>query len=191
MSELPYIGRTRPATVGWTRVVVMLALGFLLVAALAIGGTTLGPVFTVVVLLLFIMVAVWTWMRLWTTFVVDRDGLRIRYGGFLPRPLWPVEEFRTVQLRTVPAASMGVTTGGVGTAQGMVLGASPEQIRPVGDRKVFTTGNTKDRYQMQISRPGTLVEIIGTGPHHYLISPEDPEATAAAIDEAIRSRRSR
>ena len=65
----------------------------------------------------------------------------------------------------------------------------PEELTPVGTRKIFTLDEIQQPYRMLVTRPGTLVEIIGRGSTHYILSPEDPQATADAIDQAIRSRR--
>src|SRR5699024_10991428 len=110
-------------------------------------------------------------------------------GGFLPRRPWPLQDFRTVQLREIPADRVGVTVGGYGWRRGMAISSRAEELRPVGERKIFTTGETRERYRMLVTRPGTMVEIIGRGGTHYLISPSDPEATAAAVDQATRARR--
>ena len=65
----------------------------------------------------------------------------------------------------------------------------PEELTPVGERKIFTLADMQRPYRMLVTRPGTLVEIIGRERTCYILSPVDPAATAAAIDQAIRSRR--
>src|SRR5699024_12674539 len=97
---------------------------------------------------------------------------------------------RAVQLREPPTPGVGGTVGGYGYRRGRAISSTPEQLRPVGDRKTYTTGRTQERYRLMVTRPGTMVEIIGrSGETHYLISPVDAETTASAVDQAIRSRR--
>ena len=67
--------------------------------------------------------------------------------------------------------------------------ASAEQLRPVGSRKIHTLSEPRAPYRTLVTRTGMQVEIIGRGGVHYLLSPTDTEATAAAIDQAIRARR--
>lgn len=185
-----YVGATRPGTVGWTRIVVTAVAGALLTVLLAQRAEAASPVVMLAFGLLFGLLALWTWMGQWTRFIVDDRGLTVSLGGFLPRRTWPLEDFRTVHLREVPASGIGVTVGGYGFRRGRVISSTPEQLGPVGDRKIYTTGQTQERYRLMVTRPGTMVEIIGrSGQFQYLISPVDPEATAEAVDQAIRSRR--
>lgn len=185
-----YVGTTRPGTVGWTRIVVTLVAG-LVIAVLLIQRSQQGsPLVMLAFGLLFGLMALWSWMRQWTRFIIDDRGLTVSLGGFLPRRTWPLEDFRTVQLRELPASGVGVTVGGYGFRRGRAISSTPEELRPVADRKVYTTGQTQERYQLMVTRPGTMVEIISrSGDTQYLISPVDPEATAAAVDQAIRARR--
>lgn len=185
-----YVGATRPGTVGWTRIAVTLVAG-LLIAVLLIQRSQQGsPLVMLAFGLLFGLLALWSWMRQWTRFIVDERGLTVSLGGFLPQRAWPLEDFRTVQLRELPASGVGVTVGGYGFRRGRAVSSTPEQLRPVAGRKVHTTGRTQERYQLMVTRPGTMVEIISrSGDTQYLISPVDPDATAAAVDQAIRARR--
>jgi len=185
-----YVGATRPGTVGWTHIGVTVVAGVLLTVLLAQRAEGAAPVVVLLFGLLFGLLALWTWMGQWTRFVVDDRGLTVSLGGFLPRRTWPLEDFRTVQLREIPTSGVGITVGGYGYRRGRAISSTPEQLRPVGDRKVYTTGQTQERYRLMVTRPGTMVEIIGrSGEIHYLLSPVDPEATADAVDQAIRSRR--
>src|SRR5699024_773034 len=139
---------------------------------------------------LFGLLARRTGMGQCTRFVADDRGLTVSLGGFLPRRSWPLEDFRTVQLREIPTSGVGVTVGGYAYRRGRAISSTPEQLRPVGDRKIYTTRRTQARYQLMVTRPGTMVETIGrSGGAHYLTSPVDPETTATAVDQAIRSRR--
>ena len=185
-----YVGATRPGSVGWTRIVVTLVAG-LVIAVLLIQRSQQGsPLVMIAFGLLFALLALWAWMRQWTRFIVDERGLTVSLGGFLPRRTWPIEDFRTVQLRELPASAVGVSVGGYGFRRGRAISSTPAELRPVGGRKVYTTGQTQERYQLMVTRPGTMVEIISrSGDTQYLISPVDPEATAAAVDQAIRARR--
>lgn len=184
-----YVGTTRPAGVGWTRIAVTLVAGLVLVVLLMqrIQGSSL--LVGVGLMAIFAGLALWTWMGQSTRFIVDDQGLTVSLGGFLPRRPWPLQDFRTVQLREIPADRVGVTVGGYGWRRGRAISSRSEELRPVGERKIFTTGETQERYRMLVTRPGTMVEIIGRDGTHYLISPADPEATAAAVDQAIRARR--
>lgn len=94
-----------------------------------------------------------------------------------------------MQLRQVPQSTVGVTVGGLGWRRGRVMGARPEELRPVGRGKVFTTDDVQRRTRILVTRSGTLVEIVGRGGTDYLLSPTDPVATAEAVEQAIRARR--
>ena len=177
-----YVGRTRPSSIGWTRIGITLAAGAVL--ALLMAQRSSPPA-----VLLFAGLSLWTWMGQHTRFIVDEHGLTVSLGGFLPRRPWPLEDFRTVQLRELPQSRLGVTLGGYGWRRGRASTPRPEELTPVGIRKIFTLDEVQQPYRMLVTRPGTLVEIIGRGSTHYILSPEDPQATADAIDQAIRSRR--
>ncbi|MCS6712518.1 hypothetical protein JSY14_11005 [Brachybacterium sp. EF45031] len=184
-----YVGATRPGAVGWTRILLTLVMGAVLVVLLLVRPLTPGPLMPVMAALLFVGYALWTWMRLATRFIVDGHGVTVSWGGMLPQPVWPLEEMRTVQLREIPAETLGVTVGGVGWRRGRVMSGDPGERRPVGDRRVWTTGHTQDPYVSLVTRPGTAVEIMGRENRHFLITPVDVDATAAAIDQALRARR--
>ncbi|MFC7465209.1 glycosyltransferase [Brachybacterium sp. GCM10030252] len=181
-----YVGTTRPSWVGWTRIALTLLFGAVLALVLAQRGlvAAVPPAAGV-----FALLALWTWMGQHTRFIVDDRGLTVSLGGFLPRPTWPLAGFRTVQYRIVPQPAVGASLGGYGWRRGMVIPARPEELRPVGDRKLLTGGEARQSYRMVVTRPGTMVEIVGREGTGYLLTPEDPEATAAAIDQAIRARR--
>lgn len=181
-----YVGSTRPSSIGWTRIAITLAAG-LVVAVLMVQRSTLPAVLLVVVL--FLGLALWTWMGQHTRFIVDEHGVTVSLGGFLPRRPWPLEDFRSVQLREVPGSRVGVTFGGYGWRRGRASTPRPEELTPVGKGKIFTFDDVQQRYRMLVTRSGTLVEIIGRGSTHYVLSPEDPQATAEAVDQAIRARR--
>lgn len=181
-----HVGATRPSAIGWTRIGITVGVGALLAVLMAQRSTIEA---TALVVVLFGGLAVWTWATQWTRFVVDERGLTVSLGGILPRRSWPLADFRTVQLRTLPAASAGASIGGYGWRRGSVISAGPQELTPVGKRKVFTTAATKQPCRIMVTGPGTVVEIIGRGTTNYLISPVDPQATADAVDQAIRSRR--
>ena len=63
-----------------------------------------------------------------------------------------------------------------------------QELTPVGKRKVFTVDEPRAAYRVMATRPGLMVEIIGRGSTHFIISPVDPQATAEAVDQAIRAR---
>ena len=181
-----HVGRTAPSSVGWTRIAITLAAGAVLAGLLVQRGSVPGAVAALAV---FALLALWTWMGQATRFVVDERGLTVSLGGFLPRATWPLADFRTVQLRELPASRVGVTLGGYGWRRGKAISPKPEELTPVGERKIFTLADMQRPYRMLVTRPGTLVEIIGRERTCYILSPVDPAATAAAIDQAIRSRR--
>jgi hypothetical protein len=181
-----YVGTTRPSSVGWTRIGITLAAGAILTVLMAQRSSLPG---TLLLVALFAGLALWTWMGQWTRFIVDEHGLTVSLGGFLPRKPWPLEDFRTVQLRRLDRSRVGATTGGYGWRRGKASTPRPEELTPVGARKIFTLSAAQQPYRMLVTRAGTQVEIIGRGTTHYLLSPEDPEATAAAVDQAIRARR--
>lgn len=181
-----YVGRTRPSSIGWTRIGITLAAGAVLTLLMAQRSS---PPAVLLVAALFAGLTLWTWMGQHTRFIVDEHGLTVSLGGFLPRRPWPLEDFRTVQLRELPQSRLGVTLGGYGWRRGRASTPRPEELTPVGTRKIFTLDEIQQPYRMLVTRPGTLVEVIGRGSTHYILSPEDPQATADAIDQAIRSRR--
>src|SRR5699024_12194858 len=113
-----------------------------LLARRAGGGT---PVVLLLFGVLFGLLALWPGMGQWTRFAADDRGLTVSLGGFLPRRSWPLEDFRTVQLREIPTSGVGVTVGGYGYRRGRAISSTPEQLRPVGDRKIYTTGRTQER----------------------------------------------
>lgn len=181
-----YVGRTRPAAIGWTRIGITLLAGAVL--ALLMGQRS-SPLGALLIAVLFLGLSFWTWMGQHTRFIVDERGLTVSLGGFLPRRSWPLEDFRNVQLRELPASRVGVLLGGYGWRRGRASTPEMSELTPVGKRKVYTLDTVQARYRMLATRAGTMVEIIGRGSEHYIISPEDPQATAAAVDQAIRARR--
>ncbi len=181
-----YVGRTRPSAIGWTRIGLTLLAGAVLALIMAQRSTALG---VLLVVALFAALALWTWMGQWTRFIVDEHGLTVSLGGFLPRRAWPLEDFRTVQLRELPRSKVGVALGGYGWRRGRAMTPQPQELTAVGSRKVFTLDELQRPYRMMVTRAGTMVEIIGRGSTHYILSPEDPQATAEAVDQAIRARR--
>lgn len=184
-----YVGSTRPGAVGWTRIGVTAAMGLVLAVLLLVAPTGIGVPLTLLMMAVFALIALWNWMRMWTRFIVDDKGVTVSWGGFVPRRPWDLYDFRTVQLRDIPGSTVGVTVGSLGWRTGRVLVGEPGQRRPVAGRKVHTPGGPQARYRLLVTRPGTMVEIIGRGEVNYLLSAQEPEATAAAIDQAIRARR--
>src|SRR5690606_1671541 len=136
----------------------------------------------------FALYALWAWMHHWTRFIVDEHGVTVSLGGFWPRRPWPLSDFRSVQLREVPASSVGVTAGGYGWRRGRALTPTMEQLRDAGKRRPLTLPDRQATYHLLVTRGGTQVEIIGREGTHFLFSPEDPQAAAEAIDQAIRAR---
>lgn len=190
MTAERYVGRTRPGGVGWTRVGITFAAGVVVALILILRPVSAGdgPLLAVTALIAFSLLALWTTIRLWTTFVVDERGVTVSWGGFWTRPSWPLEQFRLVQLREIPAGSFGVTVGGVGWRKGRVFSGEPGDRRPVAGGRIFTTGDVQNTYRALVTRPGTMVEIIAKDEPHYLLSPEHPEETATAIAAWIRAR---
>lgn len=184
-----YVGSTRPSSIGWTRIIVTLVAGAALVAVMSTQARPFPPVLILAAALVFVGLAFWTWIGQWTRFIVDEHGVTVSLGGFWPQRPWPLADFRAVQLRQVPQSTVGVTVGGFGWRRGRVMGARPEELRPVGRGKVFTTDDVQRRTRILVTRSGTLVEIVGRGGTDYLLSPTDPVATADAVEQAIRARR--
>lgn len=183
-----YVGLTRPGAVGWTRIGLT---AVLLVIVLAFGLSGAGnPVLVLLVALALAVVVVLQWMRLWTRFVVDDRGLTVSWGGFWPRPSWPLVSFRSVQLRELGPEEAGSTVRSYGWRRGPVLPDPGHQRRALPGGRVHALSADDDApYRLLVTRPGTMVEIIGRDGEHFMISPQDPEATAAAVDQAIRARR--
>ncbi len=184
-----YVGTTRPGSVGWTRIAVTLLAGAVLVVVMATRPQPLAPVLLVSAAIVFAGLALWTWMCQWTRFIVDEHGVTVSLGGFWTRPPWPLQDFRTVQLREIPPSTIGVTVGGYGWRRGRVMAARPADLRPVGRGKIFTTADVQRRSRILVTRAGTMVEIVGRGESDYLFSPTDPIAAAEAVEQAIRARR--
>lgn len=181
-----YVGRTRPSAIGWTRIGITL-IGGALMAVLIAQRLDLLP--ALIILALFAALALWTWMGQWTRFIVDEHGVTVSLGGFWPQRPWPLAHFRLVQLRRFDASHAGATLGGYGWRRARIRPAQPHEITPVGGGKVFTLDDIKSPYRVLATGPGTMVEIIGREGTHYLLDAEDPQATAAAVDQAIRARR--
>ena len=181
-----YVGSTRPGGIGWTRIALTLVAGAVVSYA---AYPRAGLMAALLLMLLFALLALWTWMGQAARFIVDERGVTVSLGGFLPRRPWPVEDFRTVQLRELPPSRVGVTFGGYGWRRGRATTSRPEELTPVGQRKIYTVSDMQAPYRMLVTRAGTLVEIIGRDRTHYVLSPEDPPATAEAIDQSIRARR--
>lgn len=181
-----YEGRTRPSSVGWTRIGITAVCGVILAVLMLQRGSTWAAIAALVV---FALLALWTWMGQATAFTVDSRGITFRLGGFLPRRTWPLEEFRTVQLRELPRSKVGVTLGGYGWRRGRATTPRPEELTPVGRGKIFTLDQVQQPYRMVVTREGTMVEIIGRAGTHWIFSPEDPQAAADAVDRVLRARR--
>lgn len=188
--EMPFfVGTTRPSAVGWTRVLLTVVIGGVVIALMSQRPDLASPATITLVAVLFLGMTVWTFIHQWTRFVVDERGVTVSLGGFWPRQGWPLADFRTVQLRDLGDVAVSAAVGGLGWRSGRALTASAEQLRPVGSRKIHTLSEPRAPYRTLVTRTGMQVEIIGRGGVHYLLSPTDTEATAAAIDQAIRARR--
>lgn len=185
-----YVGLTRPGAVGWTRIALTAVLLVVVVAVALASPGAVSPVLVALVVLALIAVLVMQWMRLWTRFVVDDRGLTVSWGGFWPRPSWPLASFRSVQLRELGPEEAGPTVRSYGWRRGTVLPDPGHQRRALPGERVRTLAADDDApYRLLVTRPGTMVEIIGRDGEHFMISPVDPEATAQAVAQAIRARR--
>ncbi len=181
-----YTGRTLPSSVGWTRIGITVLCGVILAVLMLQRGSTWAAIAALVV---FALLALWTWMGQATTFTVDSRGVTFRLGGFFARKSWPLAEFRTVQLRELPRSTVGVTLGGYGWRRGRASTPKPAELTPVGRRKIFTLDQVQQPYRMVVTREGTMVEIIGREGTNWIFSPEDPQAAADAVDQVMRARR--
>lgn len=186
-----YRGTTTPGVVGWTRVGIVVGAALVLAVVPLLGGMTSGPALAVFALVALLSIAAWTWMGLRTTFVVDTDGVTVRLGGFWRQRTWPLSDFRGVQLRTIPAERLGATVGGVGRRAGLLLPPMPGDVTALPGRRILTPGDQRRRSRMVVSRAGTMVEIVGRGAENYLLSADDPRATAEALDALIHRGRRR
>lgn len=184
-----YVGATRPGAVGWTRIGMTAAMALVLLVLGLTVRSAVPPLLVVLLAAVALGMAVWSWMRLWTRFIVDEHGVTVSYGGFWPQRPWDVAAFRTVQLREIPGETLGVSVGPLGRPRGRIMTGAAHERRPVAGRPVHPPELPQETYRMQVTRAGTMVEIIGRDGTHFLISPTDPEATALAVDQAIRARR--
>ena len=73
-----YVGRTRPSSIGWTRIAITLVAGAVLTLLMAQRSSPLG---VLLVAVLFLGLAVWTWMGPRTRFIVDEHGLTVSLGS--------------------------------------------------------------------------------------------------------------
>lgn len=185
-----YVGLTRPGAVGWTRIGLTAVVLVIAVVVGLLGPGARNPLLLLVVIAVLLAVLLVQWMRLWTRFVVDERGLTVSWGGFLPQRTWPLAQFRTVQLRELSEQEAGPTVRTFGWRRGTVLPDPGHQRRPVGGRPIYNPpADDATPYRLLVTRPGTMVEIMGRDGQHFMISPQDAEATAAAVDQAIRARR--
>src|SRR5699024_1517004 len=162
---------------GWTRIGITLAAGAVLALLMAQRSS---PPAVLLVAALLVGLTLWTWMGQHTRFIVDEHGLTVSLGGFLqrrpwrledvrtvqlrglrPRRPWPLETLRPVHLRELPLSRRGVSLGGYVWRHGRASTPRPEELTPVGTRKIFTLDEIQQPYRMLVTCPGTLVEIIG------------------------------
>ncbi|MDO5644210.1 MAG: hypothetical protein Q4G21_00760 [Dermabacter sp.] len=186
--EVPelYTGKVTPGPVGWTRIAVTMVIGLVVAALAALQGGNNGIILAVVVLAAFGAYGAAMWSRLSITFMVDERGVTPSLGGFLPRPTWPASNFRTVQLRTVPADEVGATIGSIGLRTGVVTSSRLDQVSAVDGLKVLNPTEPQVPCTYAVTGGGALVEIIGRDGSVYLLSPTKPRECAEAIARVIR-----
>lgn len=116
--EMPFfVGATRPSAVGWTRVLLTVVIGGVVIALMSQRPDLATPATITLVAVLFLGMTVWTFIHQWTRFVVDERGVTVSLGGFWPRQGWPLADFRTVQLRDLGDVTVSAAVGGLGLAQ--------------------------------------------------------------------------
>lgn len=181
----PFKGRVRPGRVAWARVLLTLVIGAAICAfvLLTFGDSGIGT--AVILALGFAGYAAWAWLRTSITFVVDEHGVTPRLGGFFTRPTWPLENFRTVQLRTVAPERVGSLVGNIGLGRAEVTVSTMGEVRPVAPLKPRTLVGPQADTRFAVTHGGELVEIIGRDGRAYLLSPENPREVAEAIAAAI------
>lgn len=181
----PYEGRVRPGRVAWTRVILTLVIGaaICLFVLLTFGNPGLGT--AALLAIGFAGYALWAWMRTTIGFVVDERGLTPKLGGFLARPTWPLEDFRTVQIRVVAPERVGSLVGNIGLGRADVAVSTMSDVQRVDPLKPRTLVGPQADTRFAVTHGGELVEIIGRDGGAYLLSPEHPREVAEAIAKAI------
>lgn len=181
----PYKGRVRPGRVAWTRVILTLVIGaaICLFVLLTFGDPGLGT--AALLAIGFAGYALWAWIRTTIGFVVDERGLTPKLGGFLARPTWPLENFRTVQIRVVAPERVGSLVGNIGLGRADVAVSTMSEVQRVASLKPRTLVGPQADTRFGVTRGGELVEIIGRDGGAYLLSPEHPREVAEAIAKAI------
>lgn len=184
-----HITRVTPGAVGWVRIglAALLLVGVPVLLFLR-NGASVWP-WALLAVLVLLAVTIREFMQLWLKVVVAEDGVTVSRGGFAPRPVWPVSDFRSVQIRTIEPMAAGSTLGGFGWRRAEVPRARMDQLEAVDNFRCFNSASDTRDTAIAVTRGGRLVEIVGTKNRNFLLSPTDPDATAAAIAQLIRSRR--
>lgn len=180
-----YKGRVRPGRVAWTRIGLTLVIGVAICVfvLLTFGDSGLGT--AVILALGFAGYAMWAWLRTSITFLVDDRGITPSLGGFIPRPTWPIENFRTVQLRRVAPERVGSLVGNIGLGRAEVTVSTLSDVSTVEPFKPRTLLGPQADTSFAVTHGGELVEVIGRDGRAYLLSPENPREAAEAIAAAI------
>ncbi|MCT2024486.1 hypothetical protein [Dermabacter hominis] len=180
-----YKGHVRPGRVAWTRIGLTLVIGaaICVFVLFTFGDSALGT--AVILAIGFAGYAAWAWLRTAITFLVDDRGITPSLGGFIPRQTWPIENFRTVQLRTVAPERVGSLVGNIGLGRAEVAVSTLNDVRAVEPFKPRTLIGPQADTRFAVTRGGELVEIIGRDGGSYLLSPEHPREVAEAIAKAI------
>lgn len=180
-----YKGHVRPGRVAWTRIALTLVIGaaICVFVLLTFGDSALGT--AVILAIGFAGYAAWAWLRTSITFLVDDRGITPSLGGFIPRPTWPIENFRTVQLRTVAPERVGSLVGNIGFGRAEVAVSTLNDVRAVEPFKPRTLIGPQADTSFAVTHGGELVEIIGRDGKAYLLSPDNPREAAVAIAAAI------
>ncbi|WP_250258637.1 hypothetical protein [Dermabacter sp. Marseille-Q3180] len=181
----PFKGRVRPGRVAWARVLLTLVIGAAICAfvLLTFGDSGIGT--AVILALGFAGYAAWAWLRTSITFLVDDRGITPSLGGFIPRPTWPLESFRTVQVRRVAPERVGSLVGNIGLGRAEVTVSTLSDVSAVEPFKPRTLLGPQADTSFAVTHGGELVEIIGRDGKAYLLSPEKPREAAEAIAAAI------
>lgn len=189
--EIPplFKGTVTPGPVGWTRIGIILVIGVGVAVAAYLNKGPTSLAFGLLVLLAIASYAFVTWARLHVTFLVDEHGVTPSLGGFWRRPIWPAEQFRTVQLRHVDASQVSAVFGAIGLRSDHVQSSRMEDVTAVAGLKPRTLPDALVKATYAVTGGGALVEIVRHDGGVYVLSPTAPQDTAEAIAAVIKYRR--
>ncbi|MGQ4560959.1 hypothetical protein ACUH90_03815 [Dermabacteraceae bacterium P7054] len=188
--RLPYTARLRPCGMLKTRTFTSGAVSVLFVAWFFTRPEPESTLYGLLAALVLGLAVAWEYSRSHINLRITKDGITPYQGGFLPRAAIPAADFRSVHLRTLSHERVRPVIRRYGVRpNATALAAEPSELRAVPGSKLRTTGKAMDDATLYVTKPGTLVEVIGHSGRIYLFSPENPEEMAAALVEVIRANR--